>query len=304
MYSAPPEIETRLFTRLPDEFRISGEPNSWVRVSKPGGMLDSFLEGPSFDRDGNLYCVDIPYGRVFRVSPDGEWTLAVEYDGEPNGLKIHRDGRLFIADQAHGIIVADPVTGKTEHLVTRPKLERFRGCNDLVFAANGDLYFTDPGRSSLNHPTGRVFRYTAGGELELLLDGMAYPNGLVLNADDNVLYIAVTQGNAIWRLPLGADPMDRRAGLFIQLSGGLGPDGLAMDALGNLAAAHVRAGTVWLFGPTGEPVARVRSCAGPAITNIAYGGADGKTLYITESQTGSILTAAMPTPGRPMYSHM
>ena len=304
MYPAPPEIETQIFTRLPDEFRVSGEPSVWVRINQPGGMLDSFLEGPSFDRDGNLYCVDIPYGRIFRVSPDGEWTLAVEYDGEPNGLKIHRDGRLFIADQAHGIVVADPLTGQTEHLLTRPKLERFRGCNDLVFAGNGDLYFTDPGRSSLSHPTGRVFRLTAGGELELLLDGVAYPNGLVLNADDSVLYIAVTLGNAIWRLPLNADPLDRRAGLFIQMSGGLGPDGLAMDADGNLAVAHARAGTVWLFGPTGEPVARVRSCAGPAITNIAYGGNDGKTLYIIEAETASVLTAAMPTPGRPMYSHM
>jgi gluconolactonase len=304
MYPAPPEIETHLFTRLPDEFRNKGEPNFWVGINKPGGIMDSFLEGPSFDRDGNLYCVDIPYGRIFRVSPAGKWTLAVDYDGEPNGLKIHRDGRLFIADQAHGIVVADPATGKTEHLVTRPNLERFLGCNDLVFATNGDLYFTDPGRSSLNHPTGRVFRLSADGELELLLDGAAYPNGLVLNADESALYIAVTLSNAIWRLPLNAGPMDRRAGLFIQMSGGVGPDGLALDAKGNLAVAHARAGTAWLFSPSGEPVARVRSCAGLATTNIAYGGADGKTLYIVESETGSILTAQMPVPGRPMYSHM
>ena len=284
MYPAPPEIETRPFTCLPDEFRVSGEPNFWVTVNKPGGMMDSFLEGPSFDRDGNLYCVDIPYGRVFRVSPGGEWSL--------------------IADQAHGIVVADPATGKTEHLVARPNLERFLGCNDLVFASNGDLYFTDPGRSSLNSPTGRVFRLSAGGELELLLDGVAYPNGLVLNGDESVLYIAATLSNCILRLSLTADPIDRRAGLFIQMSGGLGPDGLAMDADGNLAVAHARAGTVWLFGPTGEPVARVRSCAGLATTNIAYGGGDGKTLYITESESASILTAEMPVPGRPMYSHM
>ncbi len=78
MYAAPPEIETRLFTRLLDEFRIAGEPNFWVGINKPGGMMDSFLEGRSFDRDGNLYCVDIPYGRIFRVSPDG---LALDAEG-------------------------------------------------------------------------------------------------------------------------------------------------------------------------------------------------------------------------------
>ena len=98
--------------------------------------------------------------------------------------------------------------------------------------------------------------------------------------------------------------MDRRVGLFIQMSGGIGPDGMAMDAEGNLAVAHARAGTVWLFSPIGEPVVRVRSPAGLATTNIAYGGGDGRTLYIVESETGSILTARMPVPGRPMYSHL
>ena len=266
-------------------------------------MIDSFLEGPSFDRAGNLYCVDIPYGRVFRITPDGAWHVAADYDGEPNGLKIHKDGRVFIADQAHGIVILDPRTGDVEHLLTRPNLERFAGCNDLVFAGNGDLIFTDPGRSSLNRPAGRVFRLAADGALELLLDGIPYPNGLVLNADETVLYIAVTFANAIWRLPLSGGPMDRRAALFVQLSGGLGPDGLALDEDGNLAVAHSRAGAVWLFGPTGEPIRRVRSCAGLGITNLAYGGPDRKTLYITEADTGSILTAEMETPGRPMYSH-
>ena len=57
---------------------------------------------------GNLYCVDIPWGRVFRIDPKGEFTLIAEYDGEPNGLKIHRDGRIFIADYKHGIMVLDP----------------------------------------------------------------------------------------------------------------------------------------------------------------------------------------------------
>lgn len=100
MYPAPPEIETRLFTRLLDDFRIAGEPNFWVGINKPGGMMDSFLEGPSFDRDDNLYCVDIPYGRIFRVSPDGEWTLAVDYDGEPNGAGLPALGRRRIGTLA------------------------------------------------------------------------------------------------------------------------------------------------------------------------------------------------------------
>ena len=304
MFAQPADIGSQVFTRLPDEFRKDEAPNWWVQINKPGGRMDCFLEGPAFDRDGNLWVVDIPYGRVFRIDPSGTWTLAADYDGEPNGLKIHRDGRPFIADQANGIMALDPASGRVAPVTTRPRLERFMGCNDLVFAANGDLYFTDPGRSSLNDPSGRVFELSADGELDLLLDDVAYPNGLVLNGDESVLYVAATLTNNILRLALKSPPMDRRSGVFIQLSGGYGPDGLAMDMDGNLAIAHARLGTVWLFSPTGEPLYRVRSCAGLGVTNIAYGGNDGRTLYIVESETGSILTARMPVAGRLLFSHM
>ena len=76
---------------LPDEFRIGDTTPEWARANRPGQPIDSFLEGPSFDRAGNLYVTDIPYGRVFRIAPDGAWTQVAEYDGWPNGLKIHKD---------------------------------------------------------------------------------------------------------------------------------------------------------------------------------------------------------------------
>lgn len=63
-----------------------------------GQLLDFPSSKGSFDRAGNLYVTDIPFGRVFRISPAGEWTLVTEYDGWPNGLKIHKDGRIFITD--------------------------------------------------------------------------------------------------------------------------------------------------------------------------------------------------------------
>jgi gluconolactonase len=66
---------------------------------------------------------------------------------------------------------------------------------------------------------------------------------------------------------------------------------------------HAGFGAIWQFGPLGEPLARIRSCAGIRTTNIAYGGPDRRTLYITEAEQGAILTARMAVPGRPMYSH-
>ena len=95
-----------------------------------------------------------------------------------------------------------------------------------------------------------------------------------------------------------------KVGVFVHMSGGNGPDGMAVDLEGNLAVAHVGFGAVWLFSPRGEPIARVESCAGHHTTNVAYGGSDNRDLYITESETGSILRARMEIPGQPMYSHM
>jgi len=112
------------------------------------------------------------------------------------------------------------------------------------------------------------------------------------------------RANAVWRLPLLGSGEVTKAGVFLQLSGGLGgPDGLAIDSEGNLAIAHAGFGTVWLFSRIGEPIYRIKSCTGIRTTNLAYGGADRKTLFITESDTGTILTAKMPVAGNLMYSH-
>ena len=303
-FDPPPTIAARSFARLPDALRMRGADTEWHR-GQPGGYPEhSFLEGPAFDRDGTLWCVDIPHGRIFRVSPQGEFTQAAKYDGEPNGLAIHRDGRIFIADYANGIMVLDPVTLKVEPFLTRVRLERLKAVNDLVFANNGDLYFTDQGLTGLHDPTGRVFRVRAAdGHVECLLDNVPSPNGVALDPSGSVLYVAVTRANAVWRVPLMPDGTIAKVGNFIQLSGGGGPDGLAVDSDGNLAIAHVGLGTVWLFDKRGEPIARIRSSCGHNTTNLAFGGPDGRTLFITESESGSLLQADLPTAGLRLYSH-
>ena len=303
MFAAPPEIEARVFTRMPDRFRRTGRPSAWGNAMAAGRAVDCFLEGPSFDRDGNLYVVDIPWGRVFRVSTAGDWTLVAEYDGEPNGLKFHTDGSAWIADHARGILRLDAATGAVSPLVERPRHERFKGCNDLFFAADGTLYFTDQGQTGLHDPTGRLYRLSPDQRLDCLLDRVPSPNGLVTNLAENVVYLAVTRANAVWRVPLMSDGRPTKVGTFIQLSGGhAGPDGMALDAAGNLVVCHAGLGCVWLFSPLGEPLLRVRSPAGLMTTNAAYGGAGGRQLFITESDTGSILVADMPEPGRRMFA--
>ena len=304
LFPPPADIDTEVFARLPDALRRKGETPDWGAANHPGKELHSFLEGPSFDRAGNLYVVDIPYGRIFRISPSGDFTTVAEYDGWPNGLKIHKDGRLFIADHKHGILAIDPESGAVSDIVTHRLSESFKGVNDLVFDDAGNLYFTDQGQTGLHDPTGRVYRYNLdSGTLTCLVHTVPSPNGLVLNPEETILYVAVTRGNAVWRMPLRTGGVSK-VGVFVQLSGGLGgPDGLAVDSAGNLCVTHAGMGSVWVFSRLGEPLYRVRSCDGIYTTNIAFGGPDNTSLFITESDTGSILRADMPVPGRPMYAH-
>lgn len=315
MFAAPAVIETELFAELPQALRISDRKSKWVEFRRKGQPVDkpetihSYLEGPAFDRAGNLYCVDIPYARIFRVSPRGEFAVICEYQGEPNSLKIHQDGRIFVADRLHGILLLDPGSGEMKPVVEEAAGEGFKGINDFVFGRNGDIYFTDQGNSSMNDPSGRVFRWRAhDGELELILDKVPGPNGIALNPSETLLFVNVTRMNNVWRIPLlpegGIMQLGAKIGIFIQLSGSLsGPDGLAVDSDGGLAVCHSGMGCVWLFSKLGEPLYRIKSCRGIRTTNCTFGGPDFKTLYITESESGSILRAPLPSAGHPLFSH-
>ncbi|MCB4805574.1 gluconolactonase [Methylobacterium brachiatum] len=302
MYPPPEIIAARPFASLPERFKGRRD-SSWGRINFAAHALTSFLEGPSFDRSGNLYVVDIPFGRIFRIRPDAAWDLVAEYDGWPNGLKVHPDGYLVVADYRRGILRVDPATGAAETVLDSYRCEGFKGCNDLYFGPDGALYFTDQGQTGLQDPTGRVYRWSETRGLDCLIGTVPSPNGLVLNRAGTHLLVAATRANAVWRLPLMQDGGVSKVGLFVQLSGGAaGPDGLALDIEGGLCVCHVGIG-VWRFDARGRPTHLVEAPADSLWTNIAFGGADGRELFITDSGRGTVLSALMPYPGQPMASH-
>lgn len=287
-----PEAEATFVTRLPEALHHRGEPNAWVRMTRPGQRLHSFLEGPAFGPDGALYLVDVPYGRIFRLPPDlSRWDVALDYDGEPHGLAFTADGRLIATDYRHGLLEIDLAKGNVARLCDRTNTEAFRGLSDIAIDRDGAVWFTDSGRSSLSDPTGRLFRLDRDQTLHRVLNNIPYPNGIAFSADETFVYVAATRANAVWRLlrkpPETGTPM---VGLYIQLSGGLGPDGLAVARTGELAVVHGQAGQAWIFDPLGQPRMRVRTPCGLWTTAARFGGADGRTLYIVEAQSGSILS--------------
>jgi gluconolactonase len=287
----PPRlIETQIFSAMPVEFRRKVR-SDWADANRPGAPTDCFIEGPSFDADGNLYIVDIPFGRIFRISPDRKWTLVVEYEGWPNGLKIDAAGRILVADYMHGIMELDARAGRMLPVLSARNSESFKGCNDLHIAKNGDIFFTDQGQTGLHVPTGRVYRLRANGELNCLINTGISPNGLALDPSESVLFVAMTRDNAVWRAPFMKDGSVSKVGRFCSMFGASGPDGMTMDAAGRLFVGHASLGHVFVFAPNGELIARIKSCAGGSCTNVAIGGAKRDRLYITESVTGTVLVA-------------
>jgi gluconolactonase len=298
----PPElIEARVLTRLPEAFREARR-TDWVDANKPGHVMDSFLEGPAFDRAGNLYVTDIPHGRIFRVTPALEWELVVQYEGWPNGLAIHADGSLRIADYRRGILKLDAASGDITPVLAHRNSESFKGVNDLSFDAEGRLYFTDQGQTGLHDPTGRVYRLGTDDKLDRLLANAPSPNGIAVSEDGRVLFLAVTRGNQVWRAPLLPDGSISKMGAFQTFFGISGPDGLALAADGSLVVAHASLGGAFVLNARGEVTHFVRSPAGQTVTNLAFRPGT-RELVMTESATGSVLTAQLPMAGAPLFSH-
>ena len=298
-FQALKKSEVRTFTSLPAKFRKKRR-TAWSDPNRQGAAVDSFLEGPSFDRKGNLWCVDIPFGRIFRIDAKGGWDLVTQYDGWPNGLKFHKDGSAWIADYKRGLLRLDPKRGTIEAVLETAFSEGFKGLNDLHFADNGDLYFTDQGQSGIADPTGRVYRLRANGELQRLVANAPSPNGITMNTKNSQVYVAITRSQQIWRLPLMAGGTPSKTGVAIQLSGGhAGPDGIEMDAEDGLLVCHLGVG-IWRFDSNCLPTHLAHAGSTHRLmTNLAL---KGKTAYVTDSMNGEIVTAEMPVAGKRMYS--
>lgn len=286
-----------IFSAMPEKFRQTGVRSEWADVNQGGRLADSFLEGPVFDTHGNLYVTDIPFGRVFRIDPKGEWDLVAQWDGEPNGMKFLSETELLVTDYKNGLMRLNIQTGRVKAFLERRNSESFKGVNDLVLDARGNVYFTDQGQTGMHDPSGRVYRLSPDGKLDLLLNNVPSPNGIVLSPDERFLFVAATRGNSVWRMPLLSDGSVSKVGQFFTSYGPSGPDGLAMDESGRLLVANPGLAYVWVLSHWAEPEEILTGPKGASLTNMAFGGKDRKTLYCTDSSNGNILMADMSVAG-------
>ena len=291
-FTLPAVIDAKVLTRMPDALRREVR-SEWADANKPGHVVDCFLEGPCFDRQGNLYITDIPHGRIFRVSPSGDWQEIANTGGWPNGIAMHKDGTLWVADYRRGLLRIDPQKSAVEVLLGHRNSESFKGINDLVFDNEGNCYFTDQGQTGMHNPSGAVYRLRTNGQLDQLLSNAPSPNGIALDTSGRFLFVAVTRGNAVWRGPLLPDGSISKVGVFRSFFGTSGPDGMAVDSEDRLVVAHASLGGAFVLNPRGEVTHFVRSPVGQTITNVAF-VPGSSTLVLTDSEQGHVLTADLP----------
>ncbi|MBN1286111.1 MAG: SMP-30/gluconolactonase/LRE family protein [Anaerolineae bacterium] len=258
-------------------------------------------EGPAFDRQGDLFIVDWDEDAVYRVAPNGAVSLFVRTGGIPTGLAFHKDGRLFVADSGRSQVLAVTPDGAITVMAATFEGERLRGPNDLAFAPNGNLYFTDPKGTGLDNPAGSVYLLRPGGALERFAGGFAFPNGVMVDAAGSHLYLAETLTQVIHRFALDANGHAGKHEIFARLEGGVGPDGMAFDAAGKLYIAHYGASKVTVVDTTGEAIDALPT-PGANPTNVAF-GPDG-ALYATEVERGEVVRFALGIAGQALYGQM
>ncbi|MCO5220148.1 MAG: SMP-30/gluconolactonase/LRE family protein [Thermomicrobiales bacterium] len=260
------------------------------------------LEGPAFDRHGNLFFVDWERHSILRRTPDGEVREFYNTSGIPAGLAFHPDGSLWVADEGehiHGLLRITP-DAEANIIVNEYQGKPLNGANDLVFDKDGNVYFSDPWETSAANPVGGFYRYTIDGELQQLDTGLAFPNGVALTHDGQFVMLAETYRDRILRYRIDPDGAVGPREVWANTSQPSGGDGMAFAEDGNLYVAHHGAGAVDIFDPTGKQVGSI-SVPGKSTTNCAFGGPNRKTLVITECETGSLYAIDLDVSGQPLH---
>lgn len=282
------DVSAQTNKRASDIAEICGNCRLEKVVSCPG----HFLEGIVFDRQARMWMVSLSSGSILRANDNGTCSVVGSTGGAPNGAKFHRDGRLFITDRARGLLAFDPATQSIAVVKDAYGLERFRGLNDLIFDRQGGIYFTEPYGSDAIRPIGRVFYLPPDHQQTAVLvaDNFAFPNGLALSPDESRLYVNDYARNQIITVPLsgaGARNIAAVSIVFARLNGGNGPDGMTVDAAGNVYVAQYNAGQIAVFDVRGFPygVIRLPDDAGPGVTNLAF---QGGYLYVLEALRGEV----------------
>ena len=273
------------------------------------GTGSGLFEGPVWiDAQGALYFSDMswtadpPPSAIHKLTPPSTVDTGFVPNTGCNGLAVNSAGLIVAAcHDNQEIATYDPVSAARTMLIDNYQGNSFNSPNDLTIRSDGTIYFTDPdwqlgGRTSETGMTGAYY-VVPGGAAQLVDGTLDNPNGIALSPDETVLYLGdYNNGGSNGRV--GAYPVnpDGSTGARSEFASGLsGPDGMGVDCAGNLYVAENGAGVVRVYAPDGSQLGSISVAA--ETTNIAFGGSDRQTLYVTAGK--NLYSAQMNLPGYP-----
>lgn len=271
-------------------------------VSKPltsNGQFTTGIEGPAVDKDGMLYAVNFQReGTIGLVKPNGEATLfaRLPQGSIGNGIRFSMDGAMYIADYTgHNVLVMKPGEDRFSVYAHHPEMNQ---PNDIAISASGFIYASDPNWKT---HTGQLWMITPQQQVVRIESNMGTTNGIEVSPDESKLYVNESVQRKIWRFDIAADGTPTNKRLFYKFED-FGLDGMRVDQNGNLYIARYGAGKIAVISPAGRLLHEIY-LHGKFPTNVAFGGKDGKTLYVTMQKNSLIETFRVPTAGRSFKLH-
>ena len=266
-----------------------------------------FTEGPAWHPDGYLLFSDIPNSRIIRVNADGSSSDWMNPSGGANGLVCDQEGNVYACQGAERRVVklrsnSDGVGELVAVLASEYDGKPLNQPNDLALDGQGGLYFTDPNYrrdEPESQPVQAVYYVSSDGGVSRVIDDLPRPNGILVTADGQTLYVANIEVREIIKYPIeGPGKIGAGQVLFTgeEEQDGRGPDGMALDEQGNIYATY---SSLLVVSPAGELIGRLPVDEKPA--NCTFGGPDGRTLYIT-ARTSLYSAAAGVAGASPMSS--
>jgi gluconolactonase len=287
----------------------------------------AFTEGPAVDAAGNVYFSDIENNRILQLSADGARTVFRADSGRTNGNTFDRQGRLLHCEGSEfgpggrrRVTRTNLDSGHYEVLTERYDGKRYNSPNDICVDGRDRIYFTDPrygDRSDMEMSVEGVYRIDPDGKVTRVLEQpqIQRPNGIAVTQDGARLYVVdsnptVGGNRKIWSFDLDQAGNPSNARVVFDFAQGRGGDGMRLDVEGNLYVAagiatprgpHETADVppgIYIITPQGELKHRI-PIGEDVLTNLAFGGRDGRTLYITAGKT--LFTTRVNTPGQVAY---
>jgi gluconolactonase len=251
-------------------------------------------EGPAVDKDGNLYAVNFSReGTIGKISSTGEANIFMELPNGSigNGIRFSGNGDMLIADYTnHNVLKVDM---STKQLTVFSHDSTMNQPNDIAIDSKDRIYASDP---NWKEGTGRIWRIGIDGKTTLLEDKMGTTNGIEVSPDDKTLYVNESVQRKVWAYDLSPEGEIRNKRLLIEFPD-FGMDGMRCDTEGNLYITRYGKGTIAKLSPSGKLLQEI-TLIGKNSSNIAFGGKDGQTVYVTLQDQGNIETFRVDKPGR------